>query len=190
MTTNHKRLFLASSVLLFVYIGLALSTAHVDAGSVRRQDAANVVGTVLIVVAIIGSIIYAPRYLAQQAQQAATEVLKETPEQRAQHAAHETRSVRVKAIGLGVFIVAAAIYPCFFTPDARYSRVRASIERLEGHQPEEIASLVEGGRDLESARFLVAMRLKRLEAEAEKLWPETKAARKAAAQLPRRVLEP
>src|SRR6266850_3366122 len=103
MTTNHKRLFIASAALLFVYIGLALSTLHVDEGSVRRQDAANAVGAALIVVAIIGTIVYVPRHLAQQAQQIAKEVLEETPEQRARHAAREARSGRVKAIGLGIF---------------------------------------------------------------------------------------
>lgn len=176
MTTNFKRLVIACAVLLLTYVGLALSSLHVDAGSPWRESVANLAGTALVVVVILGGVIYAPRYLAQQAQQAATKVLEETPEQRTQQITREARSVRMNAIGLGVFLVAAAIYECFFTPDAQYSRLRSNIDRLEGRQEEVITDLVEHGRDPESARFLVAARLKRLHAEADQLWPETKAA--------------
>lgn len=190
MTKKEKGHIIALAALLFAYIGLALSILHVDAGAVWREHAANVVGMALIVVAIIGIIIYAPRYLAHLAQQIAKEVLEETPEQRARQAAREARGVRVKAIALGVLLAAAATYECLFTPDARYSRVRSELDWLEGHQPEAIASLVEHGRDPESARFLVALRLNRLEAEEKKLWPETKAANQTAPQLPPGVLQP
>ena len=187
---SHKSLLIAFAVLLFGYVGLALSTAHADAGSVWRQDVANILGVVLIGIAIVAAVIYAPGYLAQQAQQAAKSVLEETTEQRTRQIAYEVRSTRAKAIGLAVFFAAAGIYQCFLTPDAQYSRVQSALDRLEGHEEEAIARLVENGRDLESARFMVATRIKRLRAEADRLWPETKAARKPRPQLPPGVLQP
>jgi hypothetical protein len=187
---THKYLLIGITALVYGYVGLALSAAHADAGSVWRQDLAHILGIALIVVAILAAVVYAPRYLAQQAQQAAKAVLEEAPEQRTKHIAHEVQSTRAKAIGLVVFFAAAAIYQCYFTPDAQYSRVQSELDRLEGHEREAIARLVENGRDLESARFLVATRIKRLHVEADRLWPETKAAKKPSPELPPGVLQP
>ncbi len=191
VTAKQKAgLLIPWAILLFAYIGLSLSTGHADAWYRWREQAANVVGLAFIASTIIVALAYAPRVLARLAQVAVREVLEETEEGRARRIAQEARSTRAKAIGLGVFLAAAAIYECFFTPDAQYSRVRRELDRLEGHEKQAIAGLVERGRDLESARFVVATRIQRLHAEADRLWPETKAAKKVAPQLPPSVLRP
>lgn len=187
MTTNRssrvamkgKWVLIASAVLLFAYVGLSLSTSHADAWSQSRESIANIPGVALIILAIGGGVIYLPRYLRSQAQQAAREVLEQTPEERVRQERRDARSLKLKAIGLGAFLVVAVIYECFFTPDAQYARVRSKLEWLEGHQEQEIARLVEQHHDMESARFLVGTRLKHLKADADRLWPETRAAREA-----------
>src|SRR5262245_35240318 len=190
MSTNQRGVLISLALLLFGYVGLGLSTIHVDSSTPWREGAANVAGMALLIAAMIAAVVYGPRFLAQLAREAAREVLEETPEQRARHLAVAARNARWKTFGLIGVLTAAVVYECCFTPDARYSRLRSSIEGLEGHQEEAIAELVAHGRDLESARFLVVTRLKSLKEEARRLQPQTSASKQPTPQLPQGVLRP
>lgn len=64
--------------------------------------------------------------------------------------------------GAVILVVLPLVWFKANTPLARYERASREYDRLREDPAAEVARLVEGGRDLSSARFLVAMRMRQL----------------------------
>jgi hypothetical protein len=188
LTAFQKRLLGAYAALLFTYVALSLSALHVDSGSDRRQDAASIVGMILIGATAVGGLVYGPGYLSRYASEVARELLEESPELRARRESRARAGLMIRAATLALFLAAGGVYLIFFTPDARFSRLQSEITWIEAHDGEAAAQLVAQGYDQTSARLLLAVRLKGLKSEAEKLWPDTEAA-KHSPSLPTGILQ-